>query len=155
MVQDADGSTDAEDGPDAGGGRRDSRGDAGDSHVVVHTRVNFRFDPERFREREHRLDRIDGKVILRYYWKNAKHFHDDVAGFMLGIETLEAHRGNGYAQCVCARLIDYCLEHGCEPVLVVQVGEQGFVRAGPSSGFRTHYHEAILRGRHVKRRMTL
>jgi len=53
----------------------------------------------------------------------------------IGIETLEAHRGNGYAQCVCARLIDYCLEHGLEPVWSCRLGNKGSYELALRLGF--------------------
>ncbi|MBN1631851.1 MAG: GNAT family N-acetyltransferase [Thermoleophilia bacterium] len=167
LVQDADAASMARaerraaHGPSAGAGR-----------VVMHTRVNFGFNAERFREREHRLrsthleivrtsaemfDRIDGTVIPRYYWKNARHFRDDGVGFTLvcdgepistafssfrhdhklelGIETLKAQRGKGYAQCVCARLIDYCLERRLEPVWSCRLGNRGSYELALRLGF--------------------
>ncbi|WP_459929838.1 GNAT family N-acetyltransferase [Desulfosporosinus burensis] len=34
----------------------------------------------------------------------------------IGIETLARYRGKGFALYVCSALINYCLEHGLEPI---------------------------------------
>jgi GNAT superfamily N-acetyltransferase len=81
---------------------------------------------------------MSGSVVPRYFWDNASQFLQRGIGFTLmqdgkpastaysayfhppllelGIETLEAYRGRGFALYVCAVLIDYCLENGYEPV---------------------------------------
>jgi L-amino acid N-acyltransferase YncA len=53
----------------------------------------------------------------------------------IGIETVEASRGKGYAFCVCAALIEYCLEHGLEPVWSCRRENEGSYHLANSLGF--------------------
>ncbi len=84
------------------------------------------------------FDKIQGAVIPKFFWKDGNDFETNgcgyslicegdiastaFAGFILdgkleiGIETSENFRGKGYAAMVCAKLIDYCLSRGLEPV---------------------------------------
>jgi GNAT superfamily N-acetyltransferase len=81
---------------------------------------------------------MKGSVIPHYFWDSADDFCMNGIGFSLldenrlastaysafilgyflelGIETIEEFRGKGFAQYVCSALIDYCLDHGYEPV---------------------------------------
>lgn len=81
---------------------------------------------------------MKGSVIPAYFWNDADHFFGDGIGFSLfqdgilastaysafihdmqleiGIETIEAFRGKGYAYLSCSALIDYCIENGFEPI---------------------------------------
>lgn len=84
------------------------------------------------------FNEMKGSVIPQYFWNNADDFCKNGIGFSLldenrlastaysafildyflelGIETIEEFRGKGFAQYVCSALIDYCLEHGYEPI---------------------------------------
>ncbi len=53
----------------------------------------------------------------------------------IGIETQEAYRGQGYAQSVCSRLIEYCLEKGYEPVWGCHSGNIGSGNLARKLGF--------------------
>lgn len=53
----------------------------------------------------------------------------------IGIETADGHRGHGYAFDVSAALIDYCLEHGLEPVWACSLENEGSFRLAQRLGF--------------------
>lgn len=81
---------------------------------------------------------MKGSVIPSYFWDSADDFFENGVGFSvfhenklastaysafihddkleLGIETVEEYRGKGYAQYVCASLIDYCMDNNYEPI---------------------------------------
>lgn len=81
---------------------------------------------------------LNGSVVPKDFWDNEDQFLDQGIGFSLvvngevastafssfcsdnqleiGIETSEKYRGRGYAQNVCAALIQYCVDNGLEPV---------------------------------------
>jgi GNAT superfamily N-acetyltransferase len=81
---------------------------------------------------------LHGNVAPKDFWNNVDQFFDQGVGFSLvvngeiastafssfcsdnqleiGIETSEKYRGKGYAQNVCAALIQYCVANGLEPV---------------------------------------
>lgn len=121
--------------------------------VLENTRVNFRFNKEKYLSSrrnftnpgysilptdEKLYEQMQGSVVPRYFWKNAKQFCEIGTGFSLilenkvvstaysafvhedkleiGIETTEEARGKGFAVLTCSSLIDYCLETGYEPV---------------------------------------
>lgn len=137
------------------------------------TRVNFRFDREEFMESlaaapepPHDIvpttaeffDNMPGKVIPRYFWRDAGHFLREGAGctmvvngepastafsafvapgiLELGIETAEPHRGMGYAEHVCRALIGHCLDNGLEPVWACREDNVGSYRLALKLGFR-------------------
>jgi len=84
------------------------------------------------------FENMQGSVIPGRFWDDANDFSkraiafsimdgDNVAStafsafvigkqLEIGIETSEKYRGKGYAIETCVSLIDYCLEHGYEPV---------------------------------------
>lgn len=53
----------------------------------------------------------------------------------IGIETDINYRGSGYAERVCAQLIDYCLENGLEPVWSCSSGNMGSRKLAGKLGF--------------------
>lgn len=53
----------------------------------------------------------------------------------LGIETNQKFRGEGLAKIVCAKLIDYALEHDLEPVWACRKGNLGSYNLALSLGF--------------------
>jgi GNAT superfamily N-acetyltransferase len=101
--------------------------------------------------------RMQGSVVPAYFWKDADDFLENGVGFSLyedgqltttaysafifgnelelGIETCEPHRGKGYALLTCARLIDYCLENGFEPVWSCRLENQGSYKLAQKLGF--------------------
>ena len=80
---------------------------------------------------------IEGRVIPRDFWKDGEQFIQAGGGYTLicdgeaastaftsyrfgdrlemGIETMEKHRGKGFAFWVCAALIEYCIENNLTP----------------------------------------
>ena len=54
----------------------------------------------------------------------------------MGIETLPAYRGRGYAQAACAALIDYCLAEGLEPVWSCRDANHASIALANRLGFR-------------------
>ena len=84
------------------------------------------------------FENMQGSVIPKRFWNNAEDFCSRAVAFSvmdgesvactafsafvvgnqleIGIETSDNYRGKGYAIATCAALIDYCLEHGYEPV---------------------------------------
>ncbi|MFD1774812.1 GNAT family N-acetyltransferase [Paenibacillus rhizophilus] len=99
-----------------------------------------------------------GSVVPRFFWRDAEHFADKGVGYSLlregevastsfsaflsasqleiGIETSDAHRGQGYAISVCSALIDYCLERNLEPVWACRLENQGSYNLAQKLGFR-------------------
>jgi RimJ/RimL family protein N-acetyltransferase len=53
----------------------------------------------------------------------------------IGIETADGSRGHGYAFDVSAAFIDYCLEHGLEPVWACRLENEGSFRLARRLGF--------------------
>ncbi|MBY0010699.1 GNAT family N-acetyltransferase [Paenibacillus typhae] len=102
---------------------------------------------------------LEQGVVPRFFWRDAEHFTAEGAGFVvltaegdvaaaafssccaggqleIGIETLQAHRGKGYAFAVSLALIEYCLEHGLEPVWACRQENTGSYRLAQKLGFR-------------------
>lgn len=104
-----------------------------------------------------------GTVIPRYFWHSAEQFEREAIGFCLpdtednsvasaafsayligsqleiGIETADKHRGKGYALTVSSRLIDYCLEHGLQPVWACRLANQGSYLLAQKLGFKPSF----------------
>jgi len=133
--------------------KKSERADGDDpGKVVEFTRVNFEFDPGRYREAVEKRARpgceivpttpemyeaIQGSVIPKDFWRDGDQFVEAGGGYTLicdgepaataftayrigdtleiGIETMEKHRGRGFAFWVCAALIEYCLTHDLTP----------------------------------------
>ncbi len=103
------------------------------------------------------FDLMHGVVVPRAFWDSAATFgargvafslYDDgnlaatsFSSFLapgkleLGIETLQPYRGFGYAQRVCAALIDYCLKEGLEPIWACRLENTGSFRLARKLGF--------------------
>lgn len=103
------------------------------------------------------FEQAQGAVVPRYFWRDAEQFVSKGIGFSLildgqaaatafaafnirgrleiGIETVEAYRGQGLARIVCTALIDYCLAHGLEPVWACRLGNQGSYHLAQQLGF--------------------
>ncbi|WNS44624.1 GNAT family N-acetyltransferase [Paenibacillus sp. MMS20-IR301] len=118
----------------------------------------FRHDAEIVRMTAELFSNQDGGVIARFFWRDQEHFLTSGAGFTLlhegknastafsayrtenqleiGIESAAAHRGRHYAFSVCAALIDYCLEHGLEPVWGCRQENEPSYRLAQKLGFR-------------------
>ncbi|QUL52765.1 GNAT family N-acetyltransferase [Paenibacillus tritici] len=104
------------------------------------------------------FDEQAGSVIPRYFWRNAEHFRNSGMGYTLlwegekassafsayrtadqleiGIESAAGHRGKGFAFSVCCALIDYCLEHGLEPVWGCRLENKGSYQLAQKLGFK-------------------
>lgn len=104
------------------------------------------------------FNQLKGNVIPKYYWNSFRDFNQYGGGFTLlinnripastaitsfaidrkleiGIETDADYRGSGFATLVCARLIDYCLENGLEPVWSCNSGNIGSRKLASKLGF--------------------
>jgi GNAT superfamily N-acetyltransferase len=100
---------------------------------------------------------MKGSVVPMYFWDNEDDFYNNGIGFSLfyenrlastaysayihdqqlelGIETIEAYRGKGFAQYACAALIDYCLENSYEPVWSCRLENKASYRLAQKLGF--------------------
>jgi len=98
-----------------------------------------------------------GSVIAKSFWRDAEQFFAAGIGYSviiggeigamafsafrddhrleIGIETSEAHRGQGYAYSVCSALIDYCLLNRLEPVWSCRLENEGSYRLALKLGF--------------------
>ncbi|MCO7126457.1 GNAT family N-acetyltransferase [Sporolactobacillus shoreicorticis] len=104
------------------------------------------------------FNRLAGSVVPKYFWNSFRDFEAYGIGFTLllndkipastafasfvidrkleiGIETVADYRGSGFAASVCAQLIDYCLEHGLEPVWSCNSGNIGSRKLAQKLGF--------------------
>ena len=105
------------------------------------------------------FEQMTGSVIPQKFWDNAKDFETNGSGYTLlhngeiaatafsafvhenrleiGIETVEKYRGNGYAELVCCKLIDECLESGLVPVWSCRSENTASVQLARKLGFET------------------
>ncbi len=105
------------------------------------------------------FEQMTGSVIPQKFWDNAKDFEASGSGYTLlhngeiaatafsafvhenrleiGIETVEKYRGNGYAELVCCKLIDKCLESGLVPVWSCRSENTASVHLARKLGFET------------------
>ena len=105
------------------------------------------------------FEQMTGSVIPQKFWDNAKDFETNGSGYTLlhngeiaatafsafvhenrleiGIETVEKYRGNGYAELVCCKLIDECLESGFLPVWSCRSENTASVQLAEKLGFET------------------
>lgn len=96
-------------------------------------------------------------VAPKHFWRSAEQFEASGIGFTvvdggeaastafaafiedgqleIGIESMEGHRGKGYAYHASAALIEYCLEHGLEPVWACRKGNEGSYNLAQKLGF--------------------
>ncbi|MCL6604960.1 MAG: GNAT family N-acetyltransferase [Paenibacillus sp.] len=99
-----------------------------------------------------------GSVIPRFFWRDEEHFAQDGVGYTLlldgeiastsfsscrsvkqleiGIQTADAHQGKGYGLIVCSALIEYCLEHGLEPVWACRLENEASYYLAQKLGFQ-------------------
>ncbi len=103
-------------------------------------------------------NQLTGSVIPSYFWNSFQDFSTQGAGYTIvlnnsipastafassiidhkleiGIETNPDYRGSGFATRACARLIDYCLENGFEPVWSCHSGNMGSRKLAMKLGF--------------------
>ncbi|MBI3134661.1 MAG: GNAT family N-acetyltransferase [Bacteroidetes bacterium] len=100
---------------------------------------------------------MKGSVIPAYFWKNEDDFLEQGVGFSLlyngnlastaysafihgnqleiGIETVEAYRGKGFAEQTCIALIDYCLANNYEPIWACRLENTGSYKLAQKLGF--------------------
>ena len=105
------------------------------------------------------FEQMTGSVIPQKFWDNAKDFETNGSGYTLlhngeiaatafsafvhenlleiGIETIEKYRGNGYAELICCKLIDECLESGFLPVWSCRSENTASVQLAGKLGFET------------------
>jgi len=103
------------------------------------------------------FNETNGSVVPNRFWNNANDFITNGAGFSLiaddhpvsiafssfvhegmfelGMETKSEFRRRGYASIVCARLIDYCLERGLEPIWACSLGNNASYELALKLGF--------------------
>jgi RimJ/RimL family protein N-acetyltransferase len=101
---------------------------------------------------------IEGSVVPKHFWNDSESFlrHKGI-GFSLiyegkpastaysafiedkklelGIETIEACRGMGFAELTCMALIDYSLKHGYEPIWSCRFENTGSYKLAQKLGF--------------------
>jgi len=100
---------------------------------------------------------MKGSVIPFYFWESEDDFLENGIGFSLlyngnlastaysafiqgdqfeiGIETVEAYRGKGFAEQVCASIIDYCIENNYEPIWACRLENIGSYKLAQKLGF--------------------
>lgn len=100
---------------------------------------------------------LDGSVVPKKFWNNFGDFVKNGVGFTLlkrgfpvstafssfvidnrleiGIETFSNNRSSGFASIICAKLIDYCLANGYEPVWSCNSGNIGSRNLAHKLGF--------------------
>jgi len=100
---------------------------------------------------------MEGSVVPKYFWDNAESFNNYGVGYSviyednvastafssyihenqleLGIETIEACRGKGFAIYTCSSLIDYCLDNDYEPVWSCRLENIGSYKLAQKLGF--------------------
>lgn len=105
-------------------------------------------------------EEASGSVIPSYFWNTVDDFINNGIGFSLlcnkklaataysafvhdnklelGIETIPEFRGKGFAQLVCSRLIDYCIEKDFEPVWACRLENIGSYRLAEKLGFEIY-----------------
>ncbi len=104
------------------------------------------------------FNQLEGSVIPKYFWKDSREFMNHGIGYTLllendfpastafssyliedkleiGIETHSKYHGRGFAPYVCSKLIDYCMEHGYEPVWSCNSGNIGSRKLAHKLGF--------------------
>jgi GNAT superfamily N-acetyltransferase len=109
------------------------------------------------RTNEDSFRNMQGTVIPSNFWDSAEDFCSHGVGYSLyhdgelattaysaylfegelelGMETVPAFRGRGFAQYTCAALIDYCLERGYEPIWACKMENVPSYRLAQKLGF--------------------
>ena len=118
---------------------------------------NVRSDLNIERTTKNTFVKMKGSVVPSKFWENAEDFFENGIGFSLyynddlattaysafitqdklelGMETVEKYRGNGFAQHVCATLIDYCIEKNYEPIWACRLDNIGSYKLAIKLGF--------------------
>lgn len=103
------------------------------------------------------FNQLEGSVVPKYFWNNYNDFMKQGIGYTLlendqpvstafasfvidnklelGIETAKKYHGSGFGNIVCAELIEYCIEHGYEPVWSCNSGNIGSIKLAQKLGF--------------------
>ena len=95
------------------------------------TPAAFWLDERQFLEHVHFTVVIDGEPASTAF---TAYRHDGV--LEIGIETAEEHRGKGLARIACAKLINYCIEQGLEPVWTCRLENAASTNLAGRLGFR-------------------
>ena len=140
--------------------------------VELNSRVNFRFNEERYRSVSHAITApgvevvattpelfraMEGSVTPNFFWDSEDDFFANGKAFSLlennqlaatafsaykignllelGIETIPAFRGKGYAATVSAALIDFCIKNNYEPLWSCRLENTGSVKLAQKLGF--------------------
>jgi hypothetical protein len=104
------------------------------------------------------FDRIKGQVVPTYYWTNPVDFIKNGIGYCvvngdtfistsfaayisgsevdIGIETNPSYRMQGFAKVAAAKMIDYCLRLGLEPIWGCRSDNENSFNLAKSLGFR-------------------
>lgn len=103
------------------------------------------------------FDRMKGSVVPKAFWNSSADFQNKGVAFSLfheeelaatsfssflapgklelGIETVAKFRGQGFAEKVCAALIDHCLERRLEPIWACRLENTGSFKLADKLGF--------------------
>jgi GNAT superfamily N-acetyltransferase len=120
-------------------------------------KINLEFDNKIVRTDEQIFNDMKGSVVPSYFWDSVDDFLKNGVGFSLfykgqlastayssyihddklelGIETVEAFRGKGFAEYACSALIDYCIENNYEPVWSCRLENISSYRLAQKLGF--------------------
>lgn len=115
-------------------------------------------------------NKTNGSVVPKKFWNNASEFVSHGVGFSLmvggqavaiafssfihdkmlelGMETKSEYRRRGFATIVSAKLVEYCLERGLEPIWSCRLGNQGSYHLAIKIGFEPiaylPYYELLM-----------
>ena len=150
----------------------ESFGNKGTKTIELHTRVNFKFNLDKyqlFKENvlpnnqqvvltdKKMFEEMRGEVIPSKFWATAEVFLEKSIGFSLvykelvastsygafirknkleiGLETIAACQGMGFAQLTCSTLIAYCIKNDYEPVWACRLCNIGSYNLAQKLGF--------------------
>jgi hypothetical protein len=108
-------------------------------------------------------EKIEGSVVPQSFWNSAEDFLENGIGYVLlkgdelisfcfssfivdnklelGIETVEKYRNKGYSILVAAKMIEFCLNYGFEPVWACRDKNIGSFKLAERVGFSpSSYH---------------
>jgi GNAT superfamily N-acetyltransferase len=100
---------------------------------------------------------MQGSVVPKFFWNDVESFLNYGVGYSLiyenklvstaysafihdnklelGIETIEAYRGKGFALYTCSALIDYCIDNYYEPIWSCRLENSGSYKLAQKLGF--------------------
>ncbi|WP_379315551.1 GNAT family N-acetyltransferase [Paenibacillus puldeungensis] len=104
------------------------------------------------------FNQLEGSVVPKFFWNSSSDFINNGIGYTIlsehdipastafasfiidnkleiGIETCKENQGSGFASLVCAKLIDYCIVNGYEPVWSCNSGNLGSRKLAHRLGF--------------------